>query len=1200
LSNEATAPVEAVVPSAATVEAIASPSAATVEAKASPSVATVEAKASPNAATVKAKASPNAAAVAATASIAATASEPSAPRDHLEATLGETIGRYQVRRLIGQGGMGQVYLARDVILGRSVALKIVGAGKSSGIQSARFLHEARAIARLNHPNVVQLYDFGEYKHGLYLALEYVEGDTLRDRAQRGTLGLDEVLRHARAIAEGLTHAHAAGVYHCDLKPGNVMVGKDGRVRVVDFGIARTGDNNAGTLSGTPDWMAPEQWTGAPATDRTDSWALGIVTAQLLTGTHPLGDDTQQHLAAAKDPDRVAAWKLERRDVPAAVVELITRSLEREPTLRPSAAEWARVLDAVIIDARGDAVVEDGPYRGLAAFDEQHARFYFGRELEIDAFLEQLRDTPHLPIVGPSGAGKSSFLHAGVIPRLRAREPWTVIAFRPGADPAGALARHVLQATSDERHADLRLSEPQLKARIQAFRAELLETPTLLAARLATIANMRGGRVLLAVDQLEEAFTQGASEAERQHFLQMLLSAADDPLDPVRVVITVRDDFVGKLAGLRSLFVVKKLGVDDVRRTITGPLARYDYQFDDATIVDDLIAEVGTAEAANLPLLQFACRTLWDGRDVAGRRLLRATYREMGGLAGALARHADHALTELSIDEYRTARQLLLRLVVGTTRRSVARDQLVSGAGPETDAVIDRLLSARLLVQRNQGDGDAPIIEIAHESLVQTWSQLARWLDDSREERRLLDELQDAAKLWDRRGRRSEDTWSEEDLSASRHRAEHLALTLPSLIQAFFAAGDERHQAARRRRRILYSSILAAAILVAVPAFIMIGKYLSREQLIQSNMGTVDLVIVPFDWVGTEHVPSGMDAVPQLSLSLYEANPDNLDEHGEPLSPEHVRMLAPSDFGIFRTQRIRAPGGPVFLKFDGRGRPDKPCPPSWIRFQAFPGYSTDHIKRIELWVPTCQATFANMVTIPAGPFIYGGPGEPRSEHFNEDDAYTEPESTRDLPAFAMDRFEVSNAAFKPFAQLGNITGYPPSPYPKQELFAHIEEPLYPVSNATAIAAAAYCAYMGKRLPSDEQWTKAARGGLKINGQDNPSPRRLYPWGGTSPDPRCVNLQGPTDGFSWSAPVDAFDCGESPYGIRQLAGNVQEWISRDGQSDRATTPLHALRGGFMDSAADKDQATTIFRNHRDPRGILYSEGLRCVTEGPAGGP
>jgi formylglycine-generating enzyme required for sulfatase activity len=972
-----------------------------------------------------------------------------------------------------------------------------------------------------------------------------------------------------------------------------MVGKDGRVRVVDFGIARTGENAVSTHAGSPDWMAPEQWTGAPLTDKVDSWALGIVVAELLTGSHPLGDTTTERREAAHDRGRSPSFRLHRADVPAAVVDLIRRSLEREPTLRPPAAEWARVLDSVILDGRGDGLIEDGPYRGLAAFDEKHARFYFGRELEIDAFLERLRDAPQLPIVGPSGAGKSSFLYAGVIPRLRAREPWTVISFRPGADPAGALARHVLAAISDDRRADLRPTETQMKAQVQAFRAELLETPTLLAARLATIANVHGGRVLLAVDQLEEAFTQGASEADREHFLEMLVSAVDDPLDPIRVVVTVRDDFVGKLAGLRSLFVVKKLGVDDLRRTITAPIARYDYQFDDPAIVDDLIAEVGSAEAANLPLLQFACRTLWDGRDIARHRLLRATYRDMGGLAGALAKHADHALTELSPEEHRTARQLLLQLVVGTTRRSVARDQLVAGAGANAGLVLDRLLAARLLVQRNPGAGDAPVIEIAHESLVQTWSQLARWLDESREERRLLEDLQDVARLWERRGRRPEDTWSEKDLATARHRAAQLDLALPPRIQEFFAAGDLRHQGARRRRRRGYGLGLALALALALPVVLWFGKYLSREQMIQNNTGTMDLAIIPFDRVGAWPVPAGIEPIHQLSLTLYGTKGDDLDTPGEPLPEDLVRVLAPRDLGVLRTQRIHAPGGTVFLRFDGRGKQGERCAASWIRIRSFPGYRTDATKHIVLWIPTCQATLADTVTVPAGPFIYGGPGEPRSTHFGESD-YTEPEQEIDLPRFAIDRTEVSNSEFATFGQMAAVTGYAMPTYPQGELYAHADEPTSPVIDVNAIEANAYCAYLGKRLPSDFQWTKAARGGLSIDGVPNPSPRRLYPWGG--PDRRqCTNILGTEDGYSWTAPVTAFACGQSPYGVLNLAGNAQEWIARDGQTDR-DNPLQALRGGAVDSPDELDHGTTIFRNHREATVHFYTIGLRCVVSDP----
>ncbi|HEX3761900.1 MAG TPA: protein kinase [Kofleriaceae bacterium] len=1124
-----------------------------------------------------------------TLSLALTPSEHPAPTARIEVTLGETVGRYQVRRQLGAGGMGQVFLARDVVLGRSVALKIVGLDRNIEVSTEQFLHEARAIARLNHPNIVQLYDFGEYKGGFYLALEYVEGDTLRERVRSGTVALDEALRHARAIADGLCHAHDHGVYHCDLKPSNVMVGKDGRVRVVDFGIARTGDSAGSASSGTPDWMAPEQWTGGRVTDRVDAWSLGIVTAQLLTGRHPLGEEPAARREAARNPSRIAAWTPERRDVPPAVIELVTRSLEREPTLRPSAAEWARVLDAVLRAGSGDAASEDGPYRGLAAFDEKHARFYFGRELEIDAFLERLRDTPHLPIVGPSGAGKSSFLHAGVIPRLRVREPWTVISFRPGADPVSALARHVLAAIRDDRPGAQRPGEAQLKAQVQAFRAELLETPTLLAARLATIAGMTNGRVLLAVDQLEEAFTQGAGEAERQRFLQMLVAAADDPADPQRVVVTVRDDFVGKLPGLRSLFVVKQLAVEDIRRTITGPLARYDYRFDDPAIVDDLIAEVGSAAAANLPLLQFACRTLWDGRDAGRRRLRRATYREMGGLAGALGRHADHALAELSPDEHRMARQLLLQLVVGTTRRSVARDQLIADSA-DAGRVLDRLLAARLVIQRQPGDGESPLVELAHESLVQTWSQLARWLDESREELRLLDELTDAARLWERRGKRSEHTWSERDIATARHRAVQLDLALPPRIHEFFAAGDQRNRLARRRRRIRVGITFAVASVVGVLVLLKVVQDRWRDELIRNNLGTEIFTIAPFDWRDGAVVPAADDAMPDLRVAVYGATADDPNEPGDPIPDKLVDIVASGGAGSPRVQRISAPGGTVFLKLDGRGRPGERCPPSWIRIQAFPGYRIDDIKRVELPVPTCQATLADTVKIEAGPFWYGGPGDPPSPKYGDPD-HTESRRLVDLAGFAIDRTEVSNAAFERFAQLEKITGYPRPIYSPDGNHAHDGDPTSPVGDVDAFEARAYCAYVGKQLPSDFQWTKAARGGLKINGATNPMPERLYPWGNVE-RPECVNRADPRDGKMRLAAVDSFPCGASPYGVLHMVGNVQEWISRDGQTDR-DNPLRALRGGDATAPAQEQLTTTIYRNHADPRVLRYANGIRCVV-------
>jgi formylglycine-generating enzyme required for sulfatase activity len=235
----------------------------------------------------------------------------------------------------------------------------------------------------------------------------------------------------------------------------------------------------------------------------------------------------------------------------------------------------------------------------------------------------------------------------------------------------------------------------------------------------------------------------------------------------------------------------------------------------------------------------------------------------------------------------------------------------------------------------------------------------------------------------------------------------------------------------------------------------------------------------------------------------------------------------------------------------------------------------------------------MVTVPRGKFIYGGAGDPRSKHFGEVD-YTEPEQIIDQPAFVMDLTEVSNAAFESFGRLERVTGYPAPVYANEAMYAHDAEPNRPVSDIDAFEAEAYCAYMGKHLPGDLQWVKAARGGLEIDGKPNPAPRRLYPWGNTL-RLDCVNVEGTADGYVWVAPVDSLPCGRSPYGIFHLCGNVQEWISREGQIDRAN-PMHILRGGAADAPPDFDVTTTIFRNPRVPRTANYSLGFRCVIDEP----
>jgi predicted Ser/Thr protein kinase len=272
---------------------------------------------------------------------------------------GDDVDHFRVERILGQGGMGEVYLARDQKLGRKVALKVVNDSFVDTPRALeRFLREARTTARLNHPHIVTIHAVGEHRGRPYLALEYVEGETLRRwMRDRGRGELREVLQMGLSIAEALAEAHRFGVLHKDLKPENVLVGKDGRVRVVDFGLAETVEvetvppsvrHEVGPivtgLAGTPRYMAPEQWLELGASGATDVWALGVMLHELVSGgEHPFtaAETNEIAIAVCNEGPRPL------RDAPPAVRALVARCLARQPGDRPASREVAAALRGLI-------------------------------------------------------------------------------------------------------------------------------------------------------------------------------------------------------------------------------------------------------------------------------------------------------------------------------------------------------------------------------------------------------------------------------------------------------------------------------------------------------------------------------------------------------------------------------------------------------------------------------------------------------------------------------------------------------------------------------------------------------------------------------------------------------------------------------------------------------------------------------------
>jgi len=257
--------------------------------------------------------------------------------------VGKKVGGFEIEEIIGRGGMGVVYLAHDTRLDRSVAVKSIPAElQSSSTAQARFKREAKLLASLNHPNIAVIHEIVEEKKSGYLILEYIPGETLAERIAREPLNLEEALSIGQQIAEAVSAAHDKGVIHRDLKPGNIKITPDGRVKVLDFGLAKSSVGKGrsdeitvtqpGRIMGTPAYMSPEQVRGKPMDHRTDIWSFGCIMYQMLTGKFPFEGETATDILACiieRQPD----WQALPQEIPENIRALLRRCLEKGPCRR---------------------------------------------------------------------------------------------------------------------------------------------------------------------------------------------------------------------------------------------------------------------------------------------------------------------------------------------------------------------------------------------------------------------------------------------------------------------------------------------------------------------------------------------------------------------------------------------------------------------------------------------------------------------------------------------------------------------------------------------------------------------------------------------------------------------------------------------------------------------------------------------------
>lgn len=265
--------------------------------------------------------------------------------------IGETVGPYKITSYLGQGGMATIYRAKQLTLDRDVALKVIHpALKDDQSFIMRFKREASIVAKLNHPNIVPVYDFGEFEGVSYIVMRFIEGQTLKDVLSDKRLGTKQILDILRPVADALGYAHSRGVLHRDVKPSNVLIDTEGNVYLADFGLARLGHSGESTLSqemiiGSPQYISPEQGRGEQADDRSDIYSLGVVVYEMFTGRVPFAGDTPYTMILGHINDPLPPPRQFNSKINPAIEQVIAKALAKDKEKRfRTVRELMRALD----------------------------------------------------------------------------------------------------------------------------------------------------------------------------------------------------------------------------------------------------------------------------------------------------------------------------------------------------------------------------------------------------------------------------------------------------------------------------------------------------------------------------------------------------------------------------------------------------------------------------------------------------------------------------------------------------------------------------------------------------------------------------------------------------------------------------------------------------------------------------------------
>ncbi|MBL9041051.1 MAG: SUMF1/EgtB/PvdO family nonheme iron enzyme [Myxococcales bacterium] len=555
----------------------------------------------------------------------------------------------------------------------------------------------------------------------------------------------------------------------------------------------SGGKHQSRIAGTPLYMAPEIWRGEPVTRETDIYAMGALLYELCAGAPPHIEVPLTELPRIASEQDAPPLLRVAPTVDPRFAEIVDRCLKRDSTKRFASGDDLREALEALRPREGKISAPEGnPYRGLLAFEAEHRSLFFGRTNEIGTIIDRLRTEAFVLVAADSGVGKSSLCRAGVLPlvtdgALGNGRTWSVMLMVPGRNPLLTLCE---------------LLAPIMATPADKLMEKLRNEPTSLAWELRKKLGDKTG-VLIFIDQLEELVTIG--DQPEVQTVGAALGRLCSRTPGIRMLATVRSDFLARVATVpslgdelaRALYILRPMTGDKMREAIVGPAHAKGVRFETAAMVDQLTESTAKTDSG-LPLLQFALTELWDARK--GDVITEESLAKVGGVTGALARHADQVLMSLPADQRMAARRILMMLVTldGTRARRTQDEILIN---PPAHSAAEALVKGRLIVARDTGEALA--YEVAHEALIRGWDTLKHWLEEFAESRQVKGRLEQAASEWHRLGKTREALWSERQLA-------ELTLIEDNDIttreQAFISASRGAAQRSRIVKRAIFITV----------------------------------------------------------------------------------------------------------------------------------------------------------------------------------------------------------------------------------------------------------------------------------------------------------------------------------------------------------------------------------------------------------